>query len=486
MNKERKIVVFLGPSLALSLAKKILPEAIFLPPIKYGDLLQVMKMDPTDILIIDGLYESTPSIWHKEILFAIENNIRVYGAASMGALRAAELFEYGMKGLGKIFELFKSNELEDDDEVAILHHNASKNHTALTDALVNIRATMNAAIQNNVLTATEALAFIEKAKSLHYKERILLKICASADLPEITKIRLAQFIAEGGYVDLKAMDAQLALERLKTLPEALIPTPISTPKTLYFRALKHFTTSKAFPFPMACLPAQIEREVYSRLLGETYRALVKQSMLMSLVYRIGISTGMSHSTDKLGLIKATQNLYPPAMSMNELTAIESPESKNLLALYSVIIGKANQLDLLINQKNFEAYILKFREKHQLSNTTDLNEWLTKHQISLERLTELLHGFAIIDFVAYRNNTDIFELPFDNAFEDWFLLAMRASNLYEDIGTIITNPELLRTTIGTLIESVDTKGTSYLNALDFSNQDDLDRFLQNLATSQSPQ
>ena len=41
--------------------------------------------------IIDGYFERVPSVWHKEILWAMAEGIHVFGSASMGALRAAEL-----------------------------------------------------------------------------------------------------------------------------------------------------------------------------------------------------------------------------------------------------------------------------------------------------------------------------------------------------------------------------------------------------------
>ena len=72
------------------------------------------------IILADGLYKSIPAPWHKEILMALEMNIEVYGVASLGALRAAELDVYGMKGSGKVYEYIRSN-IVDDAEVAVVH-----------------------------------------------------------------------------------------------------------------------------------------------------------------------------------------------------------------------------------------------------------------------------------------------------------------------------------------------------------------------------
>jgi len=51
-----------------------------------------------------GYFEIVPTVWHKEILWAMDRGIHVYGGASIGALRAAELADFGMTGIGQIYE----------------------------------------------------------------------------------------------------------------------------------------------------------------------------------------------------------------------------------------------------------------------------------------------------------------------------------------------------------------------------------------------
>ena len=53
--------------------------------------------------LIDGYFDGVPAVAHKEILWALDQGIRVLGAASMGALRAAELAPFGMEGVGAIW-----------------------------------------------------------------------------------------------------------------------------------------------------------------------------------------------------------------------------------------------------------------------------------------------------------------------------------------------------------------------------------------------
>lgn len=93
----------------------------FMPPVSEGDILKILNNAPDIIAIIDGYFENTPSVWHKEILYAMKNGVHVLGASSMGALRAAELAAFGMEGVGKIYKYYASGDLQDDDEVTITH-----------------------------------------------------------------------------------------------------------------------------------------------------------------------------------------------------------------------------------------------------------------------------------------------------------------------------------------------------------------------------
>ncbi len=116
-------VIFTGPTLSAADAKRVL-DADYLPPAAEGDVYRVARQGPQVIGIIDGYFERVPAVWHKEILWAMSQGIHVFGAASMGALRAAELEAFGMEGVGAIFEAFRDGALEDDDEVAVAHAGA--------------------------------------------------------------------------------------------------------------------------------------------------------------------------------------------------------------------------------------------------------------------------------------------------------------------------------------------------------------------------
>ncbi len=115
----QKIIVFLGPSLDQAAAERIL-SAHYLPPARRGDLLAAAEKGATIIGLIDGVFHQESAVAHREILAAIKKGVRVVGASSMGALRAAEMDTLGMVGIGEIYRMYKSGELESDDEVALV------------------------------------------------------------------------------------------------------------------------------------------------------------------------------------------------------------------------------------------------------------------------------------------------------------------------------------------------------------------------------
>src|SRR5437870_2197748 len=110
-----------------------------LPPAQQGDVWHALRLRPRAIALIDGVFESRPSVWHHEILDALDSGVQVFGGASMGALRAAELHSFGMVGVGRIFRWYRDEVIIDDSEVALLHAGAEHAWRPLTVPLVNVR-----------------------------------------------------------------------------------------------------------------------------------------------------------------------------------------------------------------------------------------------------------------------------------------------------------------------------------------------------------
>lgn len=165
-----KAVVFRGPSIPLDEAESIF-DATYLPPAAQGDIYRAASSEPDAIGIIDGRFQDVPAVWHKEILWALHRGIPVYGAASMGALRAAETATFGTHGVGRVYEAYAAGELEDDDEVAVAHGGPEVDFQALSDALVDIRATLARARTAGVVGGRDEGALVAAAKSMYFAHR---------------------------------------------------------------------------------------------------------------------------------------------------------------------------------------------------------------------------------------------------------------------------------------------------------------------------
>ena len=127
-------VVFVGPTLR---REDFAQGCGFsrLAPAAQGDIYRAALRRPRAIGIVDGYFSQAPAIWHKEILWTMAQGIYVFGSASMGALRAAELHAFGMRGVGRIFADFRDGVFEDDDEVAVEHGPAELSFVAVSEPM---------------------------------------------------------------------------------------------------------------------------------------------------------------------------------------------------------------------------------------------------------------------------------------------------------------------------------------------------------------
>ena len=215
-------VIFVGPTVPIALLRDRL-DADYQPPAAQGDVFRAVEAGARFIGIIDGFFESVPSVWHKEILWAIDRGVHVFGSASMGALRAAELHVFGMRGVGRIFEAYRDGAYEDDDEVAVTHGPAEAGFVAVSEPMVNIRATLDRAVADTVIAAPTRDRLVAAAKALFYQHRTWDAVLGSAaadedmldvDIAEIDRLR---GWLPGGIVDQKRDDALAMIAEMTAL-----------------------------------------------------------------------------------------------------------------------------------------------------------------------------------------------------------------------------------------------------------------------------
>jgi hypothetical protein len=223
------VYVFTGPTISPTEAGGEL-DATYLPPAAEGDVYRVTLKRPQAIGIIDGYFQSIPTVRHKEILWAMSRGIHVFGSASIGALRAAELAAFGMEGVGTIFELYRDGILEDDDEVAIAHGPAEVGFLPGSEAMVNIRHTLRKAELIDIISTKSRTILEGIGKKLFYPDRnyeLLLRSAADRGIPETELARFRQWLPEG-RVNQKREDALTMLRLMRRrLAQGLDPKAVS-------------------------------------------------------------------------------------------------------------------------------------------------------------------------------------------------------------------------------------------------------------------
>jgi hypothetical protein len=210
-----RTAVFLGPSLPLATARQILP-ARYLPPAGFGDVYRLIGSDVDTLVLIDGFFHDASPVWPRELLAAMNSGIRVFGAASMGAMRAAELCRHGMIGLGTVFRWYERGEIDGDDEAALLHAGPEQGYAAISMPLVNLRYNLREASARGVLPADAAAALVAAMKALPFWRRTLSAMRSAPAyqaLDDASRRRLGAFFTEGA-IDLKRRDAEDALAEI--------------------------------------------------------------------------------------------------------------------------------------------------------------------------------------------------------------------------------------------------------------------------------
>lgn len=205
-------VVFIGPSLPLDEAKQILPDAEYLPPAKRGDLTDAVLAGAKTIVLIDGVFFQDRAVGHREILAALRTGVLVYGSSSMGALRASEMDTLGMIGMGEIYRWYREGIINADDEVGLVYD--PETHAALSEPMVNIRATFAGARAANIIDDAGEKELLRACKAIYYPDRTYRHVIRDAEIPAEQKTKLAAWIKTNA-VDQKRLDAVACLTAVR-------------------------------------------------------------------------------------------------------------------------------------------------------------------------------------------------------------------------------------------------------------------------------
>ncbi|MDT7934193.1 MAG: TfuA-like protein [Sphingomonadaceae bacterium] len=223
-------VLFAGPTIH-GLAPGLLEGLDVRPPARLGDVARAIADRPPAIGLIDGVFGSAPSVWHRELLHAMSEGIAAFGGGSLGAIRAAELAPFGMTGIGAVYDAYASGAVVRDDAVLVMQGPAELSYPPLTIALIDAEAIIRAAPLEPGLRAR----LLQRARRMPFHLRTWSALAEAADLGDAAPVVRSTLKACGRSV--KREDAVQLIGRLRITPGGQArPRPV-VHKTGYYDAL---------------------------------------------------------------------------------------------------------------------------------------------------------------------------------------------------------------------------------------------------------
>lgn len=146
-------------------------DAEYRPPAKKGDFLRLGLLSEISMVgLVDGMFmQDYPPTPIEVYQLVAKKNIIVVGAASLGALRAVELERFGMIGVGKIFELYRTGKVNADDEVAVTFDETS--YKLQSEAMIDIRFNLFLAEKRGIISTHIRKMLSHVAKKVYFPLR---------------------------------------------------------------------------------------------------------------------------------------------------------------------------------------------------------------------------------------------------------------------------------------------------------------------------
>lgn len=243
-----RVHVFLGPTLAPDTAHEIAGhvgiELEVHPPARCGDLVRLLDSESLPrnslaslVLLVDGVYERVPALWHKEIIAVLAAGGRVIGCSSMGALRAVECAPWGAQPTGLIAEEYSNGVRTSDADVAVAHAGQEDGYRALSVPLVDVDAASDLARERGILDSQQAADLRAKARAMFYARRTWPRMLDTLD-PRAAHRLHEEIIALPGRKEQDARDTFAKLDQLLSQPAERQHDPAAVLPTQQFDVLR--------------------------------------------------------------------------------------------------------------------------------------------------------------------------------------------------------------------------------------------------------
>ncbi|KAF3996844.1 TfuA-like protein [Glaciimonas immobilis] len=206
--QNKLLHIFVGPTLVgITLKEGWDDQLIVHAPARRGDVARLVRDEPPGkIALVDGTFHSYPAVGHAEIMLALKRGWSIWGLSSMGAIRAAEMHTYGMRGFGQVFISYRDHDLS-DDEVTLLHQEEFP-YISLSQPLIHIRLLIHDLIHLKILSPKSGEEIIMRLKKMWFGER--------------TMTNLREYLAEAGVKEEQIADINHMFSRFEIKTHDLI------------------------------------------------------------------------------------------------------------------------------------------------------------------------------------------------------------------------------------------------------------------------
>ena len=408
-------IIFAGLTITRFEIEQLIDDVMVFPPVKAGDIIHSCRLSPKYILIIDGAFEACASVWHKEILYALSLNIPVIGAASMGALRAAELYDYGMTGIGLIYGYYKTGILLDDDELAVSYVQDNDYIRPVSDAMINIRETVKSAISQGVISEAVAGKIIRDIKAKSYKTRYFRHYLESC-LHHAESLVFLDWLKQDNFIDQKKADACEAIMYVKNNMILPIRSQDCQINTLLFYSLYADINTSSFPYEHTLLPfnEKLAQEIAGSRNDIKYVAVLAKLICVSAIFYDG-------SDDEQLLLdffkkisfemnnKTSSDQYNQSKVFFQLLFNQAELDKRLIeymtSFWLFLISKLEVSGVPIQVSTYEKLETskQFRLKNKLFTTEAMMRWLDEHSISSQQYDLLMEFLSLFHYIIDCNN-----------------------------------------------------------------------------------
>lgn len=343
--------VFVGPTLARSEPELAAPSVRVCPPVRHGDLFSDVIGAGDTVVIIDGVYHQAPALRHKEILAAMGRGVRVIGAASIGALRAAELAPFGMLGVGAIYDAYLNGSIDGDDEVAV-GQAPTGDLKALTWPVVNLRLALELGCRAGVLDGDRAAVLLEALRAVYYPQRTMAAVravCRRQGEAAFADWICEQRARDEHFADLKRTDALAAVcAALDDQSPPILCVQQQMWETVYFRRWSNaFAGSHVDGLDLATADRLIYQQVFDQEFPKTWTAYLQHCSMRTTGSEAGRPLAMRLTQVTSGGLPAHSVFHPPVdlrdkMTVALLLARETPDDRLAVARYAETLAQAQR------------------------------------------------------------------------------------------------------------------------------------------------